>query len=66
MAQVLSQDEVDALLKAVNDESGDSPSLELVQEAETSYAEVEETDASIQPYDLANQDRVIRGRMPIL
>ena len=56
MAQVLSQDEVDALLNAVgdSDESIDTSDLNA------------HDDVSIQAYDLTNQDRVIRGRMPIL
>ena len=56
MAQVLSQDEVDALLNAVgdSDESIDTSDLNV------------HDDVSIQAYDLTNQDRVIRGRMPIL
>lgn len=60
MAQVLSQDEVDALLSAVNtDEEG---------EGEDDFDEDYDDEGSenIQPYDLTNQDRVIRGRMPIL
>ena len=57
MAQVLSQDEVDALLSAVSD--SDDESIES-----SDYAS--EDDLSIQAYDLTNQDRVIRGRMPIL
>jgi flagellar motor switch protein FliM len=63
MAQVLSQDEVDALLNAVNDDpesSGDSSNTE----GRTDKGN--QSDANIQPYDLTNQDRVIRGRMPIL
>ena len=62
MAQVLSQDEVDALLNAVNDGDEDV--------AAGGGADFEggadELDENIQPYDLTNQDRVIRGRMPIL
>jgi len=61
MAQVLSQDEVDALLNAVNEDSeaaASAPSANL--------GKVSESDANIQTYDLTNQDRVIRGRMPIL
>ncbi len=56
MAQVLSQDEVDALLNAVgdSDESIDAGDFNS------------QDDVSIQAYDLTNQDRVIRGRMPIL
>jgi flagellar motor switch protein FliM len=65
MAQVLSQDEVDALLNAVNDE-GDSGGSAQSTESSSDFGDVEETDANIQPYDLTNQDRVIRGRMPIL
>lgn len=60
MAQVLSQDEVDALLNAVGDDDND----ELLGEG--GDFEGEEQDENIQPYDLTNQDRVIRGRMPIL
>jgi flagellar motor switch protein FliM len=61
MAQVLSQDEVDALLSAVNDDDtgGDADGLD-------DFGEVDEMDENVQPYDLTNQDRVIRGRMPIL
>ena len=55
MDQVLSQSEVDALLNAVSDgrvESGNGG---------------KPGDASgIVHYDLANQDRIIRGRMPTL
>lgn len=61
MAQVLSQDEVDALLNAVND--GDTEEFE---NQETEDFEEEGEEENIQPYDLTNQDRVIRGRMPIL
>ena len=60
MAQVLSQDEVDALLNAVNDtDSDDSFDSD-------DFDSVDEGDENIQSYDLTNQDRVIRGRMPIL
>ncbi|MBI2519434.1 MAG: flagellar motor switch protein FliM [Bdellovibrio sp.] len=60
MAQVLSQEEVDALLNAVNDES--SVSIDENGGLDTTSDE----DENIQTYDLTNQDRVIRGRMPIL
>jgi flagellar motor switch protein FliM len=61
MAQVLSQDEVDALLNAVNDdEAGGEKAAD-----NGAFGEVEGQE-NIQPYDLTNQDRVIRGRMPIL
>lgn len=62
MAQVLSQDEVDALLNAVND--GDSD--DFLGGGDSDIDSGEEGDENIQPYDLTNQDRVIRGRMPIL
>ena len=61
MAQVLSQDEVDALLSAVNDD-GES---EIEAGFHDEYEDGEGTD-NVQSYDLTNQDRVIRGRMPIL
>jgi flagellar motor switch protein FliM len=61
MAQVLSQDEVDALLNAVNDDEdafgGDDDGFDV---------DGDDIDDNIQTYDLTNQDRVIRGRMPIL
>ena len=50
---ILSQDEVDALLQGI---TGDSQSLEP-----------EETKkGSIRDYDLASQERIVRGRMPTL
>lgn len=61
MAQVLSQDEVDALLNAVNEGSVDGFSGGSDLGGSTT-----DEDENIQPYDLTNQDRVIRGRMPIL
>lgn len=64
MAQVLSQDEVDALLSAVTDEDGDV-SADGGDEFDD-FGGVDEIDENVQPYDLTNQDRVIRGRMPIL
>lgn len=62
MAQVLSQDEVDALLSAVN--GGEEDEFEDGFDDEDGFDE--DDDDNIQPYDLTNQDRVIRGRMPIL
>jgi flagellar motor switch protein FliM len=64
MAQVLSQDEVDALLSAVNDDDGEV-SADGGGDFD-GFGEVEDIDENVQPYDLTNQDRVIRGRMPIL
>lgn len=54
MDKILAQDEVDALLRGL---SGG----EL--ETET---DIPEDDSGIVPFDLANQDRIIRGRMPVL
>ncbi len=52
-ADFLSQEEVDALLRGVAGES-DEPS-------------VEETDESgVRPYNLATQERIVRGRMPTM
>ncbi|MCX6126554.1 MAG: flagellar motor switch protein FliM [Proteobacteria bacterium] len=55
MNQVLSQNEVDALLSAVSDNRMDSPEGEGATSG-----------AGVVQYDLANQDRIIRGRMPTL
>ncbi len=54
MSQILTQDEVDALLSGIS--KGDVP---------TGTAEVRTSD-EVTPYDFASQDRVIRGRMPAL
>jgi flagellar motor switch protein FliM len=49
----LSQDEVDALLKGVSGEIDEAPA--------------EQADASgVRPYNLATQERIVRGRMPTL
>ena len=56
MSQVLSQSEVDALLSAVSDNRVDGGSPE----------QPEDSGGGIVQYDLANQDRIIRGRMPTL
>ncbi len=55
MNQVLSQNEVDALLSAVSDNKMDTPG-----------GEGGAAGAGVVQYDLANQDRIIRGRMPTL
>ncbi|ROR01881.1 flagellar motor switch protein FliM [Desulfosoma caldarium] len=56
MEQILTQDEVDALLKGLSD-----------GEIEAETAAVPDDDQSgIRPYDLTSQDRIIRGRMPTL
>jgi flagellar motor switch protein FliM len=53
--QVLSQSEVDALLNAVSDGRIDSHETEEKRD-----------ESSFVRYDLTNQDRIIRGRMPTL
>lgn len=55
MSQVLSQSEVDALLKGI--EGGDI-------EEEFEMPDID--DNAVIPYDLTSQDRIIRGRMPTL
>ena len=52
--EFLSQEEVDALLKGVN---GDQDSADSRSGSETS---------SVRPYNLATQERIVRGRMPTL
>ena len=56
MSQVLSQSEVDALLSAVSDNRVD---------ADDDGAD-DGVKGGVVQYDLANQDRIIRGRMPTL
>jgi flagellar motor switch protein FliM len=53
MSEFLSQDEVDSLLKGVNGETDDAN---------------KHTDATegIRPYNLASQERIVRGRMPTM
>jgi flagellar motor switch protein FliM len=70
MNQVLSQSEVDALLSAVAEGSvpaaGGAPSDSPLANQGT-FGDVENTNRSeVLAYDLTNQDRVIRGRMPTL
>lgn len=48
----LSQDEVDALLQGVTGEDGANPEPESLD--------------GVRPYDLAAQERIVRGRMPVL
>jgi len=54
MNKILAQDEVDALLRGLS--GGEI-------ESET---DIPIDDSCIVPFDLANQDRIIRGRMPVL
>jgi flagellar motor switch protein FliM len=48
---ILSQEEVDALLRGVTGET------EEVQQSET---------GGVRPYDIGRQERIVRGRMPTL
>lgn len=66
MAQVLSQDEVDALLSAVSDDDVELDDSMSADGSDSDFGAIDELDENVQPYDLTNQDRVIRGRMPIL
>ena len=54
MSKILSQDEVDTLLRGLT-------GGELEAESD-----ILEDDSGIVPFDLSNQDRIIRGRMPVL
>jgi len=55
MSEVLSQGEVDALLRGVGD-----------GEVETQTDEVPEEESGVVPYDLTSQEKIIRGRLPTL
>ncbi len=55
MSEVLSQGEVDALLRGVGD-----------GEVETQTDEATEEVSGIVPYDLTSQEKIIRGRLPTL
>ena len=52
MAEILSQDEVNALLRGIS-----SGSIETEKQEEV---------GGIRAYDLTSQDRIVRGRMPTL
>jgi flagellar motor switch protein FliM len=67
MNQVLSQAEVDALLSAVA-AGGAEPSGSASTDpgSDPAIGSVAAQSSEIVPYDLTNQDRVIRGRMPTL
>lgn len=53
MSEFLSQDEIDSLLKGVTGEKDD----------EVSHHEAE---GEVRPYNLASQERIVRGRMPTM
>jgi flagellar motor switch protein FliM len=68
MNQVLTQNEVDALLSAVSDGNLDVPAGGAAAPADGSGGGQADLppEQEIAAYDLTNQDRVIRGRMPTL
>lgn len=99
MSQYLSQDEIDALLNAVNEEPTPSAGAASAQAAANQTSggataqnvsgggaqtqgavnqapgeeqvfgrplQLEAISQTIQPYDITNQDRIIRGRMPMM
>ncbi|RME32654.1 MAG: flagellar motor switch protein FliM, partial [Gammaproteobacteria bacterium] len=53
-SDILSQDEIDALLSGVDE-----------GEVETESS-AEEAPEGVRPYDFSSQDRIVRGRMPTL
>lgn len=57
VSELLSQDEIDALLHGVTE--GD---IDTVDESESSSSD----GSGVRPYDFASQDRIVRGRMPTL
>jgi flagellar motor switch protein FliM len=54
MSEFLSQDEVDSLLKGVTGEADDAP------------ADAGPAAGEVRPYNLASQERIVRGRMPTM
>lgn len=67
MNQVLSQSEVDALLNAVMDPNAAAAGAAPAGgDASAPAAEAAPVNVNVMPYDLGNQDRVIRGRMMTL
>ena len=67
MNEVLTQEEVDALLNAVADSEVAAKPAAMEEESQASSGAVEVVpDVQFTAFDLTNQDRVIRGRMPTL
>lgn len=75
MSQVLTQAEVDALLNAVSEGAdgsgqpnvtGGDPGPDGALGSIDADSAMDQQQQDVQPYDLTNQDRVIRGRMPTL
>jgi flagellar motor switch protein FliM len=54
MSEFLSQDEVDSLLKGVTGEADEAPDT------------AEPEPGEVRPYNLASQERIVRGRMPTM
>lgn len=59
----LSQEEVDTLLQGVSEAAA---AREPQPPRESRSAPVEQPDGGVRAYDLANQERIVRGRMPML
>lgn len=55
MSEILSQEEVDALLKGVSE-----------GEIETEQPKEQDDSSAVQPYDLTGRERIVKGRMPAL
>jgi flagellar motor switch protein FliM len=71
MGQVLSQDEVEALLSAVSDGVTEDEAALGPGEAEALTRAMGRTqktyaDGDIRPYDITSQDRIFRGKMPMM
>lgn len=69
MNQVLTQNEVDALLTAVSEgnlDLGAGGAAQGSDGAASASSDAASSDQEVAAYDLTNQDRVIRGRMPTL
>lgn len=64
MGQVLNQDEVEALLSAVNEGAAGMVVEDRAVVAESSP--VKHVDYEARPYDITSQDRIFRGKMPML
>lgn len=64
MNQILSQNEVDALLSAVAEGALEEEEEEAAEEE--AAAAVPELSGEVKPYDLTSQERIFRGKMPML
>lgn len=71
MGQVLSQDEIDALLSAVSvgsevDEQAVSDEERAAVQAALARSKKDAGDRQVRPYDITSQDRIFRGKMPMM